>query len=557
MKRVFAAPLLALPLAAITLSAQQRAPEIESIRQADMKADLFFLASDRMAGRLTDTPQNALAAEWVASRFERLALVPVGDGGSYFHKYQLGVATLGSTNQFSAGSMPADWYPLRFSGSGTAKGDVVFVGYGISSPERGYDDYGGVRQVYTRDGRSRREVAGPNAAIRGKIVIAMDHEPGENDPNSLFDGVVTSQASNQMHKAMAAQAAGASAILFVSDVHNHPQQGGDGQLRGFWGAAQQPPRFPSYMLGAWLEKITIPAAQVSPALVQKLLASAGIGRTLEDLGKASDTTTGAQPLPLSGVQLEITTAVERKMISDRSVVGLIEGSDPKLKDELVIVCGHYDHDGVNGENVLNGADDDGSGTVGVMEIAEAYALAAQKGQRPKRSVLFAAWNSEERGLLGAWAYTERPLRPLENTVAVLNMDMIGRNEEVPENGGNRFRGLDVQTAESNANAVNIIGTTRSESLKQVVEKANTSIGLTLRLRYDNNISQLMRRSDHWPFLNRGIPAVWVHTGLHPDYHTAADDADRINYPKMEKIARMVYQASWDLANQSGRPALNR
>jgi Zn-dependent M28 family amino/carboxypeptidase len=135
--------------------------------------------------------------------------------------------------------------------------------------------------------------------------------------------------------------------------------------------------------------------------------------------------------------------------------------------------------------------------------------------------------------------------------------MIGRNEEVPENGGGRFRGLDVQTAESNTNAVNIIGTTRSDSLKQVVEKANGGIGLTLRLRYDNNISQLMRRSDHWPFLNRGVPAVWVHTGLHPDYHTANDDADRINYPKMEKIARMVYQASWDLANQKSRPALNR
>ena len=172
-------------------------------------------------------------------------------------------------------------------------------------------------------------------------------------------------------------------------------------------------------------------------------------------------------------------------------------------------------------------------------------------------MLFAAWNSEERGLLGAWAYTERPLRPLQNIVAVLNMDMIGRNEEVPENGGGRFRGLDVQTAESNANAVNIIGTARSESLRQVVEKANGDIGLTLRLRYDNNVSQLMRRSDHWPFLNRGVPAVWVHTGLHPDYHTANDDADRINYPKMEKIARLVYQASWDLANQSGRPTLNR
>ena len=97
--------------------------------------------------------------------------------------------------------------------------------------------------------------------------------------------------------------------------------------------------------------------------------------------------------------------------------------------------------------------------------------------------------------------------------------MIGRNEEVPEGGGARFRGLDVQTAESNNNAVNIIGTTRSASLKEVIERANDTIGLTLRLRYDNNISQLMRRSDHWPFLNTGVPAVWVHTGLHPDYHT--------------------------------------
>jgi hypothetical protein len=538
MRRRFAATILLAPLAAFTmLRAQQPAPEIASIRQADMKADLFFLASDAMAGRLTDTPQNLVAAEWIASRFERLGLVPVGEGNSYFHKYELGVAALGSGNQLSGAAMPADWYPTRFSASGTAKGEVVFVGYGISSPERGYDDYKG--------------------DVKGKIVLALDHEPGESDPNSLFDGVVTSQASNQMFKAMAAEAAGAAAILFVSDVHNHPQQAGGGQLRGFWGASQQPGRFPSYMLGAWLARITIPAAQISPALAEKLLASANTGRTLVDLGKASDTTTGAKPVPLPGVQLEITTAVERKMIPDRSVVALLEGSDPALKDELVIVCGHYDHDGVNGQNVLNGADDDGSGTVGVMEIAEAYALAAQKGQRPKRSVLFAAWNSEERGLLGAWAYTERPLRALEKTVAVLNMDMIGRNEEVPENGGNRFRGLDVQTAESNANAVNIIGTTRSSSLKQSIEKANAGIGLTLRLRYDNNTSQLMRRSDHWPFLNRGVPAVWVHTGLHPDYHTVNDDADRINYPKMEKITRMVYQASWDLANQSGRPSLNK
>jgi Zn-dependent M28 family amino/carboxypeptidase len=193
--------------------------------------------------------------------------------------------------------------------------------------------------------------------------------------------------------------------------------------------------------------------------------------------------------------------------------------------------------------------------VALVEIADALAAAAEKGQRPRRSVLLAAWNSEERGLYGAWAYAEQPLRPLEKTVAVLNMDMIGRNEEVPADGGGRFRGLDVQTAESNANAVNIIGTTRSASLRSAIERANAGIGLTLRLRYDNNLSQLMRRSDHWPFLNRGVPGVWVFTGLHPDYHTPTDDPERINYDKMEKVVRLVYQTAWDLATQPGRPSL--
>jgi Zn-dependent M28 family amino/carboxypeptidase len=311
------------------------------------------------------------------------------------------------------------------------------------------------------------------------------------------------------------------------------------------------------MLGSWVEQVKIPAAQISVDAAERLLTkSSGERRTLTDLAKTSDTANGVTPVGL-GVGAELTTVVTRRFIDDRNVVAMIEGSDPALRAEAVIVCAHYDHDGTNGDNVLNGADDDGSGTIGVIEIAEAYALAAATGNRPKRSVLFAAWNSEERGLFGAWAYTQQPIVPLDKTAAVLNMDMIGRNEEVPEGGGGRFRGLEVQTAASNDNAVNIIGTTRSASLKQAVEKANAGIGLTLRLRYDNNISQLMRRSDHWPFLNRGVPAVWVHTGLHPDYHTANDDADRINYPKMEKIGRLVYQASWDLATAPTRASLDR
>jgi Zn-dependent M28 family amino/carboxypeptidase len=525
-------------LVTATLGAQGRAPEIESITQRDMRADLTFLASDAMAGRLTDTPQNAMAAEWIASRFARLGLKPVGDDGSYYQKYTLATVAMGEGNRFSAGAAGSDWYPVRFTPNATAKGEVVFVGFGISAPDHGYDDYG------------------PEGTVKGKVVLALDHEPGERDENSVLEGVVTAQSADQLQKALAAQAKGAVAILFVTDVHNHetpPAVAGAAAIT--WPA--QPPRIPRYMLGSWVEQVKIPAAQVSRTVVEKLMADARLSGTLMDLAKASETATGSKPVPLTNIEVELTTSVTRTFINDRNVVGLLEGSDPTLKDEVVIVCAHYDHDGTNAGNVLNGADDDGSGTVGVIEIAEAYALAAQKGQRPKRSVLFAAWNSEERGLLGAWAYTQKPIIPLSRTSAVLNMDMIGRNEEVLEGGGARFRGLDVQTAESNNNAVNIIGTTRSASLKQSIEKSNSGIGLTLRLRYDNNISQLMRRSDHWPFLNSGVPAVWVHTGLHPDYHTANDDPDRINYPKMEKIGRLVYQASWDLANAGMRPRLDR
>ena len=234
----------------------------------------------------------------------------------------------------------------------------------------------------------------------------------------------------------------------------------------------------------------------------------------------------------------------------------LEGADPKLKDEWVVVCGHYDHNGADADQIWNGADDDGSGTVGLLEIAEAYALAAQAGARPRRSILFAAWNSEERGLLGAWAFVERPLVPLDKITAVLNMDMIGRSEEVPEGGGPRFRGLELQTAESNKNAVNVLGWSRSADLTAAVRQANAGLGMDLKMRYDNNVSQLLRRSDHWPFLQRGVPAIWFLTGLHPDYHTVYDRPEKIDYAKMERIARLVHQLSWNLAQQDGRPRLD-
>ncbi len=513
-----------------------KAPENDSILEDDLRGDLFFLASDAMNGRRTDTPENRLAAEYVASRFRRMGLQPAS-GSSFFHNYNLMTSTLGEDNllQVLEGENAIqrlrpgqDYYPLNFSGSGRVRGSVVFAGFGIVAPEHSYDDFRG-------------------DAVAGKIVLIVDHEPGERDPDSPFDGVVRAEASNSLRKALSAQANGALAVLFVQDVHNH--NGGTFTATNYW----RERRFPRYTLAEWMESVRIPAAQISPALAGQLLR--GSGSTLEELSASSESDTGISPVVIEGPEVELTTSINRQPIPDRNVIGMLEGSDPDMKDEFVIICAHYDHDGADGNRIFAGADDDGSGTVGLIEIAEAYATAARAGQRPKRSILFAAWNSEERGLLGAWAYTLRPSVPLDQTVAVLNMDMIGRNEEVPIGGGGRFRGLEVQTAESNANSINILGTTFSDDMKELVEQANRGIGLELKMTYDNNASNLMRRSDQWPFLQNGVPALFFHTGLHPDYHTPNDTPEKINYSKMEKIVRVVHQMSWDLAQQGPRPEL--
>ncbi len=526
-----------------------RAPQLESIAADEMRADLFFLASDAMQGRLTDTPENGLAADWVRSRFERLGLKPGGHGGSFDHRYALMTASLGAGNELRTGGgqfvvngvtsetsaslrIGEDFYPHRFSANGSVQAPLVFAGFGIVSPERSHDDY--------RD------------AAKGRIVLILDREPGVNDPASVFDGVVTAEVAQPIRKVLAAQEKGAVGVIFVEDAHNQsgPPSNFQAQAANYWPTTA--PRVERYTLKTWSDRVRIPVVQVSALAAERLVASTG--RSLLDLAATAESRGGATPIALNAA-VSITSSVAHQTVPDRSIVAMIEGSDPQLKNEFVLVSAHFDHDGADGPRVFNGADDDGSGTVGLIEIAEAYALAAKGGQRPKRSIIFAAWNSEERGLLGAWAYTEDPIVPLERIVGVLNMDMIGRNEEVPVGGGGRFRGLELQTAESNANASNIIGTVRSPDLRAALEKANKGIGVELKFRYDNNASNLMRRSDHWPFIQRGIPGVWVHTGLHPDYHTIYDRPEKINYPKMEKITRLVYQTSWELANAASRPKL--
>jgi len=521
-----------------------RAPASDVITIAKMRADLEFLAGDALRGRLTDTPENAIALEWVAARFKWLGLKPMGASGSYFLPYGLSIGSLGNgTNelaverggQTSRYGLTTGFYPLRFSAAATATGDLVFAHFGIVAEPLGYNDVSG--------------------DVRGKVLLVLDHEPGENDSTSAFDGIVTSEYTNPLKKALAAQARGAAAVLFVTDVQNHQgAQSFENASRGYWPA--QPPRLLPYTLAAWADKLTIPVGQISVALADSLVR--GAGKPLADLAKAAESARGSAPVAIPGVRVTVATSVVRRTVVDRNVLGAIEGSDPTLKNEWIVIAAHPDHNGAVGDTIYHGADDNASGAAALNAIAEAYAKAAAAGQRPRRSILFASFNSEERGpLMGSWGYTEAPSVPLDRTVAMINMDMIGRNEEVPENGGARFRGLPVQTGESNKNSTTLLGWSRSTSLTAAVERANARYKLTLKKNYDNNASQLLRRSDSWPFLQHGVPAVWFHNGLHPDYHLTSDTADRINYEKMERIAKLVHQLSWDLAQATGKPTLTR
>lgn len=541
--KITLATLSLLAVASLSGMGAGSAPETSSITAADLRHYVFQLASNEMGGRLVGTDGNRLAAEFIADRFANLGLTAVDREENYRHTFELIIPRLGTNTHLNltVGDEPvssrlgSDFFPERFSGTGTAEGKLVFAGYGISAPELGHDDYG-------------------DADVTNQVVLVFDHKPGEADPNSSFDGMMLSEYSRSVRKALEAQQRGAVAILLVADVHNHSVGRSFSQrMSDTWPRVQV--RVPRYHLGNWVNELRIPAVRISGEHAERLLMDSE-NDSLSSLAQLADTPGGVTPIERPDIRVDITTTVYRERIEEHNVVGLIEGTDPVLRNEWIILCAHYDHEGTTSNGIFNGADDDASGVAGLLEIAEAYALASQNGQRPKRSILLAAWNAEERGLLGAWAYAMEPLIPLADTVAVLNMDMIGRNEEVPENGGRRFYGLEPQTAESNENAVNLLGYSFSNDLRLTAEAANTQIGLQLRFRYDDSPSNLVRRSDHWPFLTQGVPALFVHTGLHPDYHTMRDQPEALNYEKMSQVVRLVHEMSWSLAQSEQRPHLN-
>lgn len=512
---------------------------LTSITAAELRSELYFLASDEMQGREINTPFNDITALYLAHRFQLMGLQPVKNN-TYFQPFTLVFSKLDKRNRLKIrytnsslsvnGTLKKDYFPSPLSAEGSVTAPLIFAGYGITAPEDDYDDY--------------RELSASQ-----KIVVIIRHEPRITDLNNPLNKLLNSNHSENFKKILNAQTHGATGVILVPDMTNHSKK------RKFSKRAKLAwPENSSknvYTLKTWTEQIQIPVLFLSAKFANRLLKSSG--KKLDEIQQKIDQQHRPNSFELLGVKATIETNLTQEEISVRNTLAYLPGSDPILKDEVVIISAHFDHIGSQNGKIFNGADDDGSGTAGLLEIAQAYALSSEK---PKRSLLFAAWNAEESGLLGSRYYVQFPIFPLSKTAAVFQMDMIGRNEEIPDPKNPRFFGLEKQTAAENTNSVNVLGYTRSNDLRNLVTSSNEHIGLELKFRYDNSSANLLRRSDNWPFLLNGVPALFFHTGLHPDYHQPTDTPEKINYPKLEKVVRLVFLSSWHAANNQEKPLLD-
>jgi Zn-dependent M28 family amino/carboxypeptidase len=241
------------------------------------------------------------------------------------------------------------------------------------------------------------------------------------------------------------------------------------------------------------------------------------------------------------VEAALNVSVTDEMVSSENVLAFIEGSDETLKNEIVVVSAHYDHIGIVNGEVNNGADDDGSGTVSAMEIAEAFIQAKKDGNGPKRSILILHVSGEEKGLFGSDYYTRHPVYPMENTVCDLNIDMIGRVDEAHKD---------------NEKYVYLIGSDRLSmdlhNISETVNKQTSNLALDYTFNSEDDPNQFYYRSDHYNFAKNNIPVIFYFSGVHEDYHKPGDDPEKILYDKMCSIAQLVFSTAWEVANAPTR-----
>ncbi|MFQ5628751.1 MAG: M28 family peptidase [bacterium] len=526
-------------LAACSSKTVNQAPPkggIASIDVKDLHDHMAFLASDELQGRETGTHSLDVAARYIATELAKMNLKPVGDHGTFLQHYTLqkqkiakssvlAIQKNGEKSEFAFGKQFVSM-PSRSMESKTIEGEVVFAGYGIYAPDLEYDSYTGI-------------------GAKDKIVVIMGSEPKDANGKSIFDSTKSaSQYAQFPTKMQAAMAAGARAMIYV------PPPGPEGermtaqlkQMSGFFARPQfslanasAPGR--GGMNSSMLMMFAM--AEVANAIL------AGSGKTLAELKSEIDAQKKPVPFKLENINAAIRLEIERGETTVSNVMALLEGSDPQLKEEVVVYSAHYDHVGINDDGeIFNGADDDGSGTTALLEIAQAY---AEKSERPKRSVLFLWVSGEEKGLLGSRYYSENPIISMEQTIANINMDMVGRVRAADDTSKtNEMLAL--------AKDVYVVGGHQSSDLKKINEQMALQAGLRIDYTLNdlNHPQRIYYRSDHYNFARKGVPVLFYTTGLHEDYHKATDTAEKINFTKIKDIAKMAFLTGWKVANLEKR-----
>ena len=523
-----------IPLLVLAQVASRVSTGYDSIQASRLKADLTFLSSDALDGRRSLERGSEVAIQWIASEFAKAGLKPAA-GDSYLQAVPLieyqsdrDLTSLVVRHGDRAETFHAPDATSTFSNEVAVMAPVVFAGFGITAPELNYDDYAGID-------------------AKGKIVLIFNHEPQEADANSIFNGTGNTRYANTTYKALNAERHGAVGVLATADP-NHAGRGGATQAAqgaGRGQLAQQGPRIPTEALAEG--GATIPVFTISAKVAADLFRAAG--KSPGEVQASIDAKPGPSSfaVPETSVELRPMVAERRRAVS-YNVAGLLEGSDAALKAETIVFSGHYDHNGAGPLGIYHGADDNGSGTVGTVELAHAFSANPVK---PRRSLLFVVFAAEERGLLGSYYYVSHPLRPLATTRAEINFDMIGRNEAPTSNP---LQQADISPDTSNE--LGLIGTDYSPDYRAVVERANRTVGLKLNYKWDlDSAQQVLFRSDQYPFLLRDIPAVWWFTGFHPDYHQVTDTVEKINFEKMTKILKLAYLAGFEFADSPNPPRL--
>ena len=496
--------LLAVPVVALAICAvAARTVQIDADRYL---GHVKFLASPELAGRGAGTPGLEKAADYIGRQFKSYGLKPI-NGNGYFQSFPVTTdARLGQKNELAsveAGTtsrlaLNADFVPFNFSSSGAFAGGVVFVGYGITAPEFHYDDYAGID-------------------VQGKAVLMLRHEPQEFDEKSVFAGKMLTEHAQFWSKAVNAKRHGAAAVLLVNDREHHA------------GEADELEKF-----GRTAGPIDagIPFLQVKADAVGKWVA--GSGKTLDQLTAAIDQDLAPRSFALpDSVRISGEVDVERERKTVRNVAAYIPGKT----NEYVVIGAHYDHLGLGEQFSMApaeagtahlGADDNASGTAGVLELARWFAAHS----RHKRGLLFLTFAGEELGLLGSRYYVDHPELPLSDAVTMINLDMIGRLRD---------------------GKVYIGGERTGSNLKELVESTLPKH----RLKPEVSVIAESGSSDHESFTTKQVPVLFFFSGLHADYHKPSDTWDKIDAPDAAELLRAVAEVATTLADEDGRPQFTR